>query len=144
MNDTSAQKDTIATEPIELLEARARRNQPKIDTIALDEGVPPPVVDAKGGNADKARAKKKGVKVSNQDINVTANDDANSYTFLLKSELDEEASVVISNTYGETVKGFLVMTNTPTVFLFNGKRGKYIITAISATTKYEAKLVITK
>ena len=82
--------------------------------------------------------------VNTSDIKVFANDTKGSFTIILATNFEENASCLISNSLGRLITKFDFPANKPYVFNLNAPSGLYLFTAETATTRYEARIVITQ
>ena len=77
-------------------------------------------------------------------ITVTPNDEKGSFTILLKTNFEENAVVTILSPNGKMLKQFQIVANKPTAFTFDAPAGLYYFTAATASTKYEARIIISQ
>ena len=77
-------------------------------------------------------------------ISVTPNEEKGSFTILLKTNFEENAIVTILSPAGKMMKQFQIVANKPTQFTFDAPPGLYYFTAATASTKYEARIIISQ
>ena len=88
---------------------------------------------------------KKGKQVPNTSaISVYPNEERGSFTIILKTNFEENAVVTITNSKGKVVKEFNIIANKPTEFTLEEADGLYSFSAATATTRYEAKIIISQ
>lgn len=75
-------------------------------------------------------------------LKVFPNPSAGTFTFLLSSAIDEEATVIISNVLGETVKAFTTATNKETEVMFRVPAGIYLMSANTAHGRKTARVIV--